>query len=533
MADRVQNILAAGFKSPESSDQITFLDRLGERLNAHTYDLPSDPLRTTAVKAVRAVEGSVEMLLEHHETVGGFDVVATRGLWPYPVIATRLNQSLVARGKPAIPVVVHLDEQSFDYRKVNGLMHLEGSQPREPGIVSFPEAAFRFLMKNDEAANRLGSEPGQGILLLQRLLKPWLVGLDAPIAASIACVSAVAASSHTVKALFHDIFPDYPRDKTFVLPNGYDPYYFKSIQRDSAANLTILNAHLPGPKKLTAKDINTDKVVVFYGDFSRMAGKNQNTPKALLDAVSQYEKIFSRTTHPVVTILVDIGDDFQRGLASAEIERLGLPHTFIAERLPQHILAGLLGIAQVGIIPADNEIYGTGRGGLELAASGTPAIFINKGIAPSIEVVPTGLRINSSVASIREELAYRIVAALTDRWKNESSARISGDVQSYRIEDEADRAYKMYNRLFSSAGGSTTPTGKLKTVLDNVRTLTIRRGPLLAALQSRAPNREEVSPVTRLVERVLQNPDKFQTQRAAKQAWESIRGVQEQFRRGR
>ncbi|MDT4920489.1 MAG: hypothetical protein QOI15_1391 [Pseudonocardiales bacterium] len=227
-------------------------------------------------------------------------------------------------------------------------------------------------------------------------------------------VDVVAAiSTEQVDALL-DVFPEFPRDRVVLSPNGYNQDVFQPLPAgaDPAAVLAGFRTQpLAGsdrePEPVAPPD-GFDAVVVFCGKFA-----DWKRLDALLRAAAAYEQQQRR----ILTLVVGSGPpEAQRAVHELTTE-LGLRRTYFLGPRPQVELATLFGVADVGCFPSYREPFGLVF--IECMACGTPVIGADSGGPRDFVTAEVGTLVpeTDDRAELAASLADAITAALDADWK--------------------------------------------------------------------------------------------------------------------
>lgn len=224
-----------------------------------------------------------------------------------------------------------------------------------------------------------------------------------------------AISNQQIDALA-EIFPEFPRNRVLLSPNGYDQDVFKvdpQLYRDRDAVLAELqtapyegSTQRAGP---VATEGGFDDIVVFCGKFA-----DWKRLDALLRAAALYEKTGRRTA----TLVIGSGPlEDQKRMQDLAFDELGLKYAYFLGPKPQPDLSRLYNTADVGCFPSYNEPFGLVF--IECMACGTPVIGADSGgprdfVTPEVGVLVPETDDRSELA---ESLAAQITSALQQGWK--------------------------------------------------------------------------------------------------------------------
>lgn len=257
-------------------------------------------------------------------------------------------------------------------------------------------------------------------------------------------VDVVAAISNEQVDALLDVFPEFPRERVVLSPNGYNQDVFVPAPdgMDRAAVLAgFCTQPLEGSEEEpepVAPPEGFDAVVVFCGKFA-----DWKRLDALLHAAAIYEQDERR----IITLVIGSGP----AEAQRELDRLttdlGLRRTYFLGPRPQDELALLFSCADVGCFPSYREPFGLVF--VECMACGTPVIGADSG-GPRDFVTPevgTLVPETTDPTALAASLAAAIDEALTADWKSTRGPvaaryardRFSVSGQVSHLLDEVDR----------------------------------------------------------------------------------------------
>jgi glycosyltransferase involved in cell wall biosynthesis len=224
---------------------------------------------------------------------------------------------------------------------------------------------------------------------------------------------AASISAEQVDALA-DVFPEFPRERIVLSPNGYNQDVFQPLP-DGTDRATVLAGFFTQP--LEGSDLEPepvappegfDAVVVFCGKFA-----NWKRLDALLRAAAIYEQGERR----ILTLVIGSGPpEAQRDLHQLSNE-LGLRRTYFLGPRPQDELAVLFGCADVGCFPSYREPFGLVF--VECMACGTPVIGADSGGPRDFVTSEVGTLVpeTDDPVALAGSLAEAIDQAITADWK--------------------------------------------------------------------------------------------------------------------
>jgi glycosyltransferase involved in cell wall biosynthesis len=224
-----------------------------------------------------------------------------------------------------------------------------------------------------------------------------------------------AISSEQVEALLA-VFPEFPRERVVLSPNGYNQQSFHvlpDVHADRERVLSGFTTHsLPddpaGPQRVAPED-GFDAVVTFCGKFA-----DWKRLDALLRAASIYEK---KDDRKILTLVVGSGPlEAQIQMHDLATE-LDLHRTYFVGPRGQDELAVLFNCADVGCFPSYREPFGLVF--IECMACGTPVIGADSGgprdfVTPEVGVLVPETDDRQVLA---ESLAAAVTRAVDEDWK--------------------------------------------------------------------------------------------------------------------
>jgi glycosyltransferase involved in cell wall biosynthesis len=224
---------------------------------------------------------------------------------------------------------------------------------------------------------------------------------------------AAAISVEQVDALL-DVFPEFPRERVVLSPNGYNQHVFRPLP-DGTDRTVVLAGFYTQP--LDGSDLQPepvappdgfDAVVAFCGKFA-----DWKRLDALLRAAASYEQHERRT----LTLVIGSGPaEAQRAVHELSTE-LGLRRTYFLGPRSQDELALLFGCADVGCFPSYREPFGLVF--VECMACATPVIGADSGGPRDFVTSEVGTLVpeTDDRAALAASLAEAINEALDADWK--------------------------------------------------------------------------------------------------------------------
>ena len=257
-------------------------------------------------------------------------------------------------------------------------------------------------------------------------------------------VDLVAAISNEQVDALVDVFPQFPRERVVLSPNGYNQDVFVPMPdgTDRAAVLArFVTQPLEGSDRApepVAPAGGFDAVVVFCGKFADWKR---------LDALLRAAAIYEQDDRRVMTLVIGSGPaEAQRELDMLSTE-LGLRRTYFLGPRPQDELATLFSSADIGCFPSYREPFGLVF--VECMACGTPVIGADSGGPRDFVTSEVGTLVpeTNDPTALAASLAEAINQALTADWKRTRGPvaahfarnRFSVTGQVTHLLDEVDR----------------------------------------------------------------------------------------------
>lgn len=228
-------------------------------------------------------------------------------------------------------------------------------------------------------------------------------------------VDVVAAISLEQVDAFLDVFPEFPRERVVLSPNGYNQDVFvpAPVGTDPAAVLAqFVTQPLVGSDREpepVAPPEGFDAVVVFCGKFADWKR---------LDALLRAAAIYEQADRRIITLVIGSGPaEAQREVHQLATD-LGLRRTYFLGPRPQDELALLFGAADIGCFPSYREPFGLVF--VECMACGTPVIGADSGGPRDFVTSEVGTLVpeTSDATALAASLADAIDQALTADWKS-------------------------------------------------------------------------------------------------------------------
>ncbi|MEO5710417.1 MAG: glycosyltransferase [Nocardioidaceae bacterium] len=228
-------------------------------------------------------------------------------------------------------------------------------------------------------------------------------------------VDVVAAISNEQVDALLDVFPEFPRERVVLSPNGYNQDVFLPAP-DGTDRAAVLGRFFTQPLEGSDREPEPvtplggfDAVVVFCGKFADWKR---------LDVLLRAAAIYEQDDRRVITLVIGSGPaEAQRQLQALNTD-LGLRRTYFLGPRPQEELALLFGCADIGCFPSYREPFGLVF--VECMACGTPVIGADSGGPRDFVTSEVGTLVPETTDSraLAASLAEVIDEALTADWKS-------------------------------------------------------------------------------------------------------------------
>jgi glycosyltransferase involved in cell wall biosynthesis len=224
---------------------------------------------------------------------------------------------------------------------------------------------------------------------------------------------AAAISLEQVNALL-DVFPEFPRERVVLSPNGYNQDVFGPLPDGTDRRAVLarfstqpLDGSDQAPEPVAPPD-GFDAVVAFCGKFA-----DWKRLDALLRAAAIYEQHETR----ILTLVIGSGPPEAQRAMDELCTELGLRRTYFLGPRPQDELAVLFGCSDVGCFPSYREPFGLVF--IECMACGTPVIGADSGGPRDFVTSEVGTLVpeTDDRAALATSLADAIDQAIRADWK--------------------------------------------------------------------------------------------------------------------
>ncbi|MEM8978237.1 MAG: glycosyltransferase family 4 protein [Pseudomonadota bacterium] len=261
-------------------------------------------------------------------------------------------------------------------------------------------------------------------------------------------VDMVAAISTDQVDAFLDVFPQYPKERLHLSPNGFNHAVFyprTEPTRSIAERLKPIadyetkpyEGSRQAPRKIGA---DYDHIVAFCGKFA-----DWKRLDVLLKAAAIYEPLLPN----VATVIVGSGPhEDQVKMQDLALEDLSLENTLFLGPRGQDELAHIFSAADIGCFPSKNEPFGLVF--IECMACGTPVIGANSGGPKDFVTDSVGALFEESVDkdALALRLAELILAAVRQDWKTQkgpTAARYAKD--GFSVNAQCERLLEAIDAL--------------------------------------------------------------------------------------
>ncbi len=257
-----------------------------------------------------------------------------------------------------------------------------------------------------------------------------------------------AISNQQIEALA-EIFPEFPRERVVLSPNGYNHSAFRRIDTPTdlyADRDNVLAGFTTAPYEGSSRnagpvaiDGGIEKVVIFCGKFA-----DWKRLDCVLQAAVEYEKLGN-----VATLVVGSGPhEDQVKMQDLAYEQLGLRNVFFLGPRPQDELAVLYNTADVGCFPSYKEPFGLVF--IECMACGTPVIGADSGGPRDFVSDEVGALVpeTDDRKLLADSLAATITRALGENWKQTKGANAQRLAESgFSVRKQCENLLAAVDRL--------------------------------------------------------------------------------------
>jgi glycosyltransferase involved in cell wall biosynthesis len=265
----------------------------------------------------------------------------------------------------------------------------------------------------------------------------------------------VAAISAEQVEAFLGVFPEFPRDRVVLSPNGYNQDVFRrltepiDVYTDRASVLAGFMTQPPegsdSEPEPVAPATGFDAVVAFCGKFA-----DWKRLDVLLRAAASYEQHALR----ILTLVIGSGPVEAQVQMHDLAAELGLRRTYFLGPRQQDELAVLFNCADVGCFPSYREPFGLVF--IECMACGTPVIGADSGgprdfVTPEVGVLVPETDDRQQLA---ESLAAAVIRAVDEDWKGAKGPTAEAyATENFSVVRQVSELLKKVDSLTSSTSG--------------------------------------------------------------------------------
>ena len=285
---------------------------------------------------------------------------------------------------------------------------------------------------------------GSSILLLQD--KPDFSSLITP---GINALDAIISVSQNLALSIEEIF-NIPREKVFVIENGYNPHLFRVQPR----NLVIPKVQEIIPSLVP---YHYKKIVLFVGKFAAYKG---------LPYLLRAAEIFNKSLSGILTLIVGDGSRDVRNSLEDLVNQLQLKErVLLPGKLPYSKIGLVMNLADVFVLPSTYEGFGIVL--LEALACGTrsvasdlhgPLTFVPKSLQQQgfVTLVKPPILTNDGQSNIIEEeeyvraLAKAIAKQLDETTSETERSLIANSIRGRDWPSQIKKTEQLYFKVISS-----------------------------------------------------------------------------------
>ncbi|MFC4943586.1 glycosyltransferase [Pseudonocardia sp. GCM10023141] len=310
-------------------------------------------------------------------------------------------------------------------------------------LLCFAHGTELKMYANERRADRLDEFPLRFLPFMQR----EKIFDHADPAHAVDVVASI--SGEQIEALL-DVFPEFPRDRVVLSPNGYNQDVFQRMTDPVdvyADRANVLAGFLTHPAEGTdgvpvpvAPPDGFDAVVAFCGKFA-----DWKRLDALLHAAASYEQAEGKR---ILTLVIGSGPPEAQVEMQDLAAELGLQRTYFVGPRPQDELAVLFNCADVGCFPSYREPFGLVF--IESMACGTPVIGADSGgprdfVTPEVGVLVPETDDREALAA---SLAAAVVRAVDEDWKSTKGVAAEAYAkQNFSVVSQVSKLLEAVERL--------------------------------------------------------------------------------------
>ena len=237
---------------------------------------------------------------------------------------------------------------------------------------------------------------------------------------------AAAISLEQVDALL-DLFPEFPRERVVLSPNGYNQDVFQPLP-DGTDRAAVLAGFFTQP--LDGSDVPPEPIAPVGGFDAVVAFCGKFADWKRLDALLRAAAIYEQDELRILTLVVGSGPPQAQRDMHELTQQLGLRRTYFLGPRPQAELALLFGCADVGCFPSYREPFGLVF--VECMACGTPVTAADSGgprdfVTPEVGMLVPETDDRTVLASALTETIRQALAADWKTTRGPVAARYARD----------------------------------------------------------------------------------------------------------
>lgn len=366
----------------EISHPIPICESVGPQSSKRWHSMSEEESKAYCDNLFKAAWDYIEYVEKKHGCP--LDLCFAHHCFMNPVILSRINKTRVEKGKTKIPVVT--------------FAHGTALKMFENELANLPEFPMKYYnwMREEEKVFEGANE-----------------------------IAGVFAISLAQKSTFERLFPDYPKERVVVTPNGYNQLIFNvdsGVSRQDAIEslpqvlydgfagegLDESMKQVIAPGETVPNIDSFEKVIVFCGRFADW--KRLDT---VLSAASKWEKL----GYNYLTIIVGGGSqEARKTYVDLAYKDLKLEKTFFVGPLGQPEIAKVFNVADVGVFPSKEEPFGLVF--VECMGCGTPVIGAKSGGPIDFIDDDVGALVDEGTNELVSEGVYStVLKAMKEDWK--------------------------------------------------------------------------------------------------------------------
>ncbi|HZN73697.1 MAG TPA: glycosyltransferase [Micromonosporaceae bacterium] len=270
-------------------------------------------------------------------------------------------------------------------------------------------------------------------------------------------VDMVASISAEQVEAFLDVFPQFPRDRVVLSPNGYNQHVFRRLTEPTdvyADRANVLAGFLTQPPE--GSDSKPEPVVPAGGFDAVVAFCGKFADWKRLDAVLRAAASYEQHELRILTLVIGSGPVEAQVKMHDLAARLGLQRTYFLGPRSQDELAVLFNCADVGCFPSYGEPFGLVF--IECMACGTPVIGADSGGPRDFVTPEVGLLVpeTDDRQELAASLAAAVVRAVTEDWKGAKGPTVEAYAkENFSVVTQVSKLLTEVDRLTSKDPSAT------------------------------------------------------------------------------